>query len=81
MRYHHNELNYKRGQISADDWSFEEIQEHEDVSRYDDIENFEEQSSNFRPSVRRRIDDYLEQKRTRETDVDPFDEDYYYEDE
>lgn len=79
MRYHHNELNYKRSLV-MDDWSMEDIQEYEDVSKYDDLDNIEENTEVSKSSVRRRLDDYLESKRAREQDVDPFDEDYYYDD-
>lgn len=80
MRYQHNEQNYQRN-LTTDDWTLEDIQEHEDVSKYDDIENTEEKSETVKPSVRKRIEEYLEAKRAREEDSDPFDDDYYYDDE
>lgn len=78
MRYHHNELNYQRGLI--DDWSLDDVHEIEDISQYEDFEQLEAKSNPARLSVRRRIEEYLDKKQVREQDIEPFDEDYYYDD-
>ncbi len=79
MRYHHNELNYRR-RLLAEDWSLDDAQDYEDMTSFDDLESLEEKPKVLKPIVRKRIDDYLEQKRLREQDRELFDQDYYYDD-
>ena len=80
LRFHHNELNFQRG-ILQDDWSLEDIHESEDMRNLEDVEKQEKTSTHNRANIRRHIDDFLENKRKRDEDADPFDDDYYYDDE
>ena len=78
LRFHHNEMNFRRGTIS-EDWSIEDAHEFDELIHNEDIEKKSIPVDKRRVTIRKRIEDLLERKKN--VGMDPYAEDYYYEEE
>ena len=75
-KLHHNDHNFQRG-IVEDDWGFEDLSELDTAMQDESLDEQPEYMGANNAKVRKRIDEYLERRRMKDIDADPFDEDSY----